>query len=104
MPRVSLFNTKLWWQKLKTIKELFENKKSKEYYRVFHSGYGVIGEYYVAVLSSKNEQSYAKAADKNDALLGVEWQNALNNLLMVTDKYEPIVGMMRPDLSYAAKK
>lgn len=97
-------NSKSMAAQLKVIKQLFESKNAKEYYRIYHSGYGVIGEYYMAVLSAKDETAYAKTSDENEALLGVEWKNAFDQLLMFTEKYETITGMMRPDLSYAAMK
>ncbi len=97
-------NSKSMAAQLKAIKQLFESKNAKEYYRIYHSGYGVIGEYYMAVLSAKDETAYAKTSDENEAALGVEWKNAFDKLLMFTEKYETISGMMRPDLSYAAKK
>ena len=101
---VTPYNSKKMVAQLKTIKQLFESKNAKEYYRIYHSGYGVIGEYYLAVLSSKDETAYAKTSDENEAMLGAAWKNAFDQLLMFTDKYETISGMMRPDLSYAANK
>lgn len=101
---VSPSNAKNMVTKFKAIKTLFEKKNSKEHYRIYHSSYGVIGEYYLAVLSAKDEQSYANTTDENNALLGEDWQNAFDELMLLTDKYETISGMMRPDLSYAAKK
>ena len=97
-------NSRSMAAQLKTIKQLFESKNAKEYYRIYHSGYGVVGEYYMAVLSAKDEAAYAKTSDENDALLGTAWKNAFDELLKFTDKYETISGMMRPDLSYAANK
>lgn len=97
-------NSKKMAAKLKDIKALYEKKNAKENYRIYHSGYGVIGEYYLAVVSAKDEQSYAKTADENDALLGDEWLKLFGELLQLTDKYENISGRMRPDLSYTAKK
>ena len=97
-------NSKKMAAKLKDIKALYEKKNAKENYRIYHSGYGVIGEYYLAVVSAKDEQSYAKTADENDALLGDDWLKLFGELLQLTDKYENISGKMRPDLSYVTKK
>lgn len=97
-------NSKSMAAQLKAIKQLFESKNAKEYYRIYHSGYGVVGEYYMAVLSAKDETAYAKTSDENEALLGMAWKNAFDELLKFTEKYETISGMMRPDLSYAANK
>ncbi len=97
-------NSKRMAAQFKAIKQLFESKNSKEYYRVYHSGYGVVGEYYMVVLSAKDETDYAKTSDENEALMGLPWKNAFDELMNLTDKYETISGMMRPDLSYAANK
>jgi hypothetical protein len=97
-------NAKNIVKEFKAIKSIFEKKNSKEYYRIYHSGYGVIGEYYLVVLSAKDEQSYANTSDENNALLGEQWQKAFDQLMLLTDKYETVSGMMRPDLSYVAKK
>jgi len=97
-------NSKIMAAQLKTIKQLFERKNAKEYYRIYHSGYGVVGEYYMAVVSAKDETEEAKTSDENNALLGEAWSNAFSELMKFTEKYETISGVMRPDLSYAANK
>jgi hypothetical protein len=97
-------NAKNMAQEFKAIKTIFEKKKSKEHYRIYRSGFGIIGEYYLVVLSSKDEQSYAVTSDENNILLGEEWQKAFDQLMLFTDKYETVSGMMRPDLSYVTKK
>ena len=91
-------------EKMKAIKELYAKKGSKEYYRVYHSGFGTLGEFFLVVMSAKDEQSYAKQSDENEVLLGDEGKKLLDDLFKNISRYDPVTGYIRPDLSYAAKK
>lgn len=90
--------------KMKAIKELYAKKGSKEYYRVYHSGYGTLGEYFLVAISAKDEQSYAKQSDENDKLLGDEGKKLLGDLFENISRYDPITGYIRTDLSYITTK
>jgi hypothetical protein len=96
--------TKMVREKMKAITELYSKKGSKEYYRVYHSGYGTTNEYYLVAISAKDEQSYAKQSDENDIVLGDEGKKLLDDLFENISHYEPETGYMLPDLSYTAKK
>ncbi len=96
--------SKMIAEKLKAIKELYVKKGSKEYYRVYHSGYGTLGEFYLVVISAKDELSYAKQSNENDALIGDEGKKLLDDLFQNISRYDPVTGYMQPDLSYTATK
>jgi len=96
--------SKMVAEKMKAIKELYAKKGSKEYYRVYHSGYGTLGEYFLVAISAKDEQSYAMQSDENEKLLGDEGKNLLDDLFKNISRYDPITGYIRPDLSYITKK
>lgn len=91
-------------EKMKAIKELYAKKGSKEYYRVYHSGFGTLGEFFLVVISAKDEQSYAKQSDENEVLLGDEGKKLLGDLFKNISRYDPVTGYIRPDLSYTGKK
>ncbi len=91
-------------EKMKAIKELFTKKGSKEHFRIYHSGFGTQNEYYLAVLSAKDEISYAKQSAENDILIGEEGKKAFDDLFKNISRYEPMSGSIMPDLSYTAKK
>jgi len=95
---------KMVGEKMKAIKELYTKKGSKEYYRVYHSGFGTIGEYFLVAISAKDEQSYAKQSDENEALIGAEGKKLLDDLFKNIARYEPVTGYIRPELSYITKK
>jgi hypothetical protein len=90
--------------KIKAIKDLYVKKGSKEYFRVYHSGYGTLGEFFLVAISAKDEQSYAILSDENDKLLGEEMKILMDDLIQNISRYDPITGYIRPDLSYTAKK
>lgn len=91
-------------EKMKAIKDLYVKKGSKEYFRIYHSGFGTLGEFYVAVVSAKDELAYAKQSAENDALLGNEGKKLFDELFENISRYDPITGSILPDLSYTAKK
>jgi hypothetical protein len=96
--------SKMVAEKMKAIKELFAKKGSKEYYRVYHSGFGTLGEYFLVVISAKDEQSYIKQSDENDALIGDEGKKLLDDLFKNISRYDPVTGYVLPNLSYKATK
>lgn len=87
--------------KLKELKALFEEKGSKEYYRVYHNGFGTMGDYYVAVISAKDAADYARKSAENEALLGEEGKKLFGEVFQYVSKYEVETGEMRPDLAYS---
>ncbi len=90
--------------KIKDIKALYEKKNAKEYVRIYRSGFGVKDGYYLAVISAKDEASYAKTNDETDALFGEEGKKLFAEMMKYVDRYEVKTGRMRPDLGYVAKK
>ncbi|MDE3740794.1 hypothetical protein [Maribacter polysaccharolyticus] len=86
--------------KLKELKALFERKGSKEYYRIYHNGFGTMGDYYIAVLSAIDEEDYAKKSKANQVLLGEEGKKLFDEVFQYVYKYEVESGGMHPDLSY----
>ena len=97
-------NSKKMVEKLKEIKELYTSKKSKETYQIYHSGFGEMNEYYVAVLNAKDEMAYEKISEENNTLLGEDWYKKFNELFVLSLKYEQKSGYVRPELGYIAKK
>ncbi len=96
--------SKMVAEKMKAIKELYAKKGSKEYYRVYHSGFGTLGEYFLVVISAKDELSYAKQSDENDTLIGDEGKKLLDDLFKNISRYDPITAYVLPNLSYTATK
>lgn len=88
---------------MKGIKDLFVSKGSKEYYRVYHSGFGVVENYYLVAVSAKDEIDQATKNKANNELLGDAAKEVFEKMMNATSRFEEISGWMRPDLSYSPK-
>ncbi len=90
--------------KMKEIKSLYEKKDANQYFRVYRSGFGTNGDYYLVVISAKDAQTYAKTSAETDELLGAEGVKLFDEMMQYVQKYESKTGRMRPDLAYTAVK
>lgn len=88
-------------EKLKAVKNLFESKGSKLYYRVYKSGFGTPNEYYMIAVAAKDAEDMEQKGKANRALIGDDLQKALNELYFSTLKYEKLEGNIRKDISYS---
>lgn len=88
------------WEAMKGIKDLFTSKGSKEYYRVYRTGFGITDSYYMVVVAAKDEIDSATRGQANDKLLGESANEAFGKLMGATSKFEEFAGRMRPDLYY----
>ena len=84
-------------------KELFEKKGSKMHYRVYRSGYGTDGTFFMVAVAAESPAAYEKMVQENNALLGEEFAMLNQELLAVMERMETVEGYMRPELSYIAK-
>ena len=89
---------------MKNVKDLFASKGSKEYYRVYRSGFGVTDSYYMVAVSSKDEADSAIRGKANDELLGEGADEVFGNLMNTASRFEEISAWMRPDLFYSPKE
>ena len=87
-------------EKVQAIRDLFARKGSKEYYRVYRSGFGAPNEYYMVAVSAKDAADQGTMASENTKLLGAEGEKAFGELFGSLLKYEKFTGRMRPDLFY----
>lgn len=91
-------------EKMKAVKDLFTKKGSKMHYRVYRSGFGAPGEYYMVAIAAKNAEDYARKGTENDALIGEEGQQVMGDLFSNLLKHEEVRGDIRRDLMYVYKK
>lgn len=87
--------------KLKELKALFAQKGSKEYYRIYHNGFGNMGDYFLAVLSAVDAEDAAKKSKENQELLGEEGKKLFDEVFSFVNKYEVESGSMHPELAYS---
>ncbi len=88
-------------EKMMAIKDLFVAKGSKVDYRVYRSGFGNRGEYYMVAIAATDPVDYAQDGMDNQKLLGEDGQKVMSGLWESLLKYEEFVGQMRPDLAYS---
>lgn len=89
---------------IKAVKKMFEDKGSKEYYRIYHSGFGADEEYYMVAVSSKDAVDAATKSKANDELLGEDARPVWAQLMAATERFEEFTGWMRTDLFYSPKE
>ncbi|RKN81683.1 hypothetical protein [Ulvibacterium marinum] len=88
-------------KKVEDIKNLFTNKGSKLDYRVYRSGFGTRGEFYMVAIAAKDAADYANKISANNELMGEEWLKTYTDFTSTLEKYEAFEGNMRPDMAYA---
>ncbi|GGD28945.1 hypothetical protein GCM10011368_33630 [Hyunsoonleella pacifica] len=89
---------------MKAIKAMFEEKGSKEYYNIYHSGFGTMENFYLVSVAAKDGIDSETRAKANQDVLGPDRYDTFNKLLAYLDEWVEHRGRMRPDLSYMPKK
>jgi hypothetical protein len=84
----------------KEFKELYAKNNSKEYYRVYRSGFGAAGQFILVAISAKSAQDYERIRNENKELLGEARTPVYTELLKSIIRVETLNGYMRNDLSY----
>mgnify|MGYP001816599699 FL=1 len=93
-------NTKTVYDGRKGVKDMFASKGSKEYYRVYRSGFGNPENYYLVAISSKDEVDAATRGKANEELLGDGRHEVFGKLMQGVSRMEEYTGAIRPDLGY----
>ena len=93
-------NSKAVYDAMKSIKDMFAEKGSKEYYRVYRSGFGSAENFLVVAISSKDEIDAATRSKANNELLGESAGETFGKLMGSILRMEEYSGNMRPDLAY----
>jgi len=93
-------NMQMVQNKMKDLKNLFVAKNSKMHYRIYRSGFGNVGDSYVAVISAKDAVDYDNKSAENDKILGEEGQKLFNEMFEYVDAYQVKRGAMKPELAY----
>lgn len=88
-------------EKMMAVKDMFASKGSKVHYRVYRSGFGTRGEFYMVAVAAKDEVDYAQKAMANDQLIGEDGSKVMWDLFADLLRYEEYTGRMRPDMAYS---
>ena len=97
-------NDKAFAETMKKIKASFEKHNSKMHYRVYKSGFGAMGPFYMVAVASAGEAEGAQRGDENWEVMKDDFGPLLNELNKHTSKMEEKRGWMRPDLAYSPAK
>jgi len=89
-------------EKLKAVKNLFASKGSKVQYRVYRSGFGSNGEYYMIAVAAIDAEDDAKKGKANNELFGKDGEKVFSELFSNLLKYESVEGWIKPDLGYSS--
>ncbi|TNJ41715.1 hypothetical protein KFZ70_12840 [Tamlana fucoidanivorans] len=88
---------------MKAVKQMFKDKGSTRYYRVYRDGLGQTESYYLVSLSAENEIDSAKKDTANRETLGPDRWDTFNKVMKYVTRTEEYTGRMRPDMDYAPK-
>ena len=88
-------------EKMKAIKELYVAKNSKVHYRIYHAGFGVMGNYIMVAVAATDGAEYEKRSAENNTLLGEEGKALFDEMFKLVSKFEAFTGAVRPDLGYS---
>ena len=88
---------------LKAVKEMFQKKNSKMDYRVYRSGFGSGGDYFLVAIAGKDVLAFETMNSENEKLLGEEAGKVFGEMMKSVAKFEEVSGGMRPDLAPSSK-
>lgn len=89
---------------LKKVKSIFEKHDSKLYYRVYKTGFGVMGTYYMIAVAAENEMEGARIGDENWKKMEDDFDPLLKELNKHTWKLDKKSGWIMDDLGYTPAK
>lgn len=88
---------------IKEYKKLYESKKIEEGYRVYMGSVGTEMGMVLFVQPAKSRVDFATLSDKQDEILGNDGKKLWDKVVAITQKFEHLDGVMRPDLSHQPK-
>ena len=89
---------------LKKMKAAFEKNNSKMNYRVYKTGFGVMGTYYMIAVAAESNLANAQTGDENWNLMKDDFDPLLKEMSKYTWKMDEKRGWMREDLGYIPAK
>lgn len=84
----------------KEVKKLYSDKNSKMHYRVYKSGFGNMGNYYMVAVAAKSPEEMEEKRNENMELIGEEGKALFDRIENTASKQEIVKGYIKPELSY----
>ena len=97
-------NNKGFVDALKKMKASFEKHNSKIHYRVYKTGFGIMGTYYMIAVAAENNLESARIGDENWKVMKDDFEPLLKEMSKYTWKTDEKRGWMREDLGYIPAK
>ncbi|MFV8226091.1 hypothetical protein [Christiangramia aquimixticola] len=95
------------WEKAEelamAVKELYTSKDAKLYYRVYKSGFGTMGSYFLVAVAAENPEALEKLRTETQQLIGEEGKSIFDKIEKTISKKETVKGHVSPELSYMNK-
>jgi hypothetical protein len=92
------------WEKAeelaKSVKELYTKKGSKVHYRLYKSGFGTMGNYFLVAVAAESQEAMEKMRKANEELIGDEGKAIFDKIENMVSKREVVKGKLSPELSY----
>ncbi|WP_298535510.1 hypothetical protein [uncultured Algibacter sp.] len=85
------------------VRDMFKEKGSKLYYRVYSDGLGQMEHYYMVSVAFKDEMDAAQRSEENKKVLGPDRMETFNKVMNYVSRMEEHRGSMRPDMDYTPK-
>ena len=82
------------------VKDLYTKKNSPIHYRVYKSGFGNMGNYYMVATAAENAEEMQKLRQQNQELLGEDGKKIFDEIEETASKIENLTGYVKPELSY----
>ncbi|HMU45927.1 MAG TPA: hypothetical protein PKC72_06130 [Chitinophagaceae bacterium] len=90
-------------ESLKAVKKMYQDKGSKEEYRIYRSGFGAHGDFFLVAIAAKDALSYETASSENDKLFGNDAQKVFGEMMKHVSEFKEKSGRMRPDMEPSVK-
>ena len=97
-------NMKKAYELAKKFKVFFEKIGSNQHYRVYRSGFGSEGTYYLVAIAAESPVAYEQTRLETIGKMGEEGGKLFAEWMSLVTKVETISGYMRPDLAVMAEK
>lgn len=79
---------------------LYTKKNSQLDYRLYRSGFGIMGSSFWVVTAAESPEDFERMREDNRQLLGQEGESLFDQLSQTVSRIEIIRGYIRPDLGY----
>lgn len=84
----------------KTVKKMYQEKNSKIHYRLYKSGFGTMGQYFLVAVAAESPEQLEKRRQENMELMGDEGKAIREKIDNTFSKQEKLTGRIMPELSY----